>query len=1124
MTRPIPDAQARQTALEPARSFIVQAPAGAGKTGLLTQRFLRLLSAVDAPDEILAITFTRKAATEMRNRILDALRDAEAGKTAENPHEALTLSLAAAALNRSNDLGWSLTEDPGRLQVRTIDSLCHRLARRLPLLSGNGGAAAPVDDASELYTLAATRTLALVDDDAFGAPVATLLNHLDNNPLRARGLLSSMLARRDQWLRHLGGDHHGRLSREALEAGLALLVDEVLDAIDAKVPRDLADDLWELALFARDNLQEEKRDTALGRWDGIAPTVDTDHRLGRWDAIRHLLLTQSGDLRRPGGLNRTTGFPATDKATKARMGALLEALENHPVFVERLARVEGLPNPVYSQAQWALLEQLPTLLNLAYAQLNLLFAERGVTDHTEVNAAAARALGTEDAPTDLALALDYRLSHILVDEFQDTSRTQFDLLLRLTAGWQIGDGHSFFAVGDPMQSIYRFRQAEVGLFLEARRRGLGDLPLESLVLQTNFRSQGQIIDWVNDTFSAVFPDEDDLNRGAIRYASAEAFHAPSANGGIRVHPLFDRNGEEEARLVADLIGDALNAGHANIAVLARSRTHLHAVAGELARRSLPFQAVDVQRLGDRLAVRELRALTRALVLPGDRAAWLAVLRAPWCGLTLTDLTTLAGDDTHTETLGLLADTGRKVKLSADGRQRADRAFAILSEAVANRRRRSLGQTVESAWLSLGGPACLQSRADLAAARAFLDLLALHESAGDLPLLQRLDEALSGLYAPPDPDAPSTVQLMTMHKAKGLEFDTVILPGLGRAPRSDERELVQWLEFEGDDGEPHLVPAPIAESESGTDPLEQLLRRTEKDKQSLETARLLYVAATRARKALHLVGAVNPVEDPDDLAPRRDTLLDPLWPVVADDFRRALAERAGVPETIETAPSAGEAGPLPLVRCTTLWQPPAMRDVVAAGGAPAADMEEPEYLWAGSSARHIGTLIHRHLERIAEQGATHWNAERILALRPRIERSLEALSVTGSALPDAAERVIAGLTNTLADERGRWILAAHEHARCEYALSAVIDGRPMNLVLDRTFVDAEGVRWIIDYKTGSHEGARVEEFLDREQERYRPQLERYAEVMARLHPDATIRLGLYFPLLRGWREWSRGAAG
>ena len=129
----IADQEARSRALDPSTSFIVQAPAGSGKTGLLTQRFLVLLASVDAPEEIVAITFTRKAASEMRQRILQALERAGSDQPPERDHERRTWKLARHALVRDKALGWQLLDNPARLRIQTIDSLCTALARQMPI-------------------------------------------------------------------------------------------------------------------------------------------------------------------------------------------------------------------------------------------------------------------------------------------------------------------------------------------------------------------------------------------------------------------------------------------------------------------------------------------------------------------------------------------------------------------------------------------------------------------------------------------------------------------------------------------------------------------------------------------------------------------------------------------------------------------------------------------------------------------------------------------------------------------------------------------------------------------------------------------------------------------------------
>ena len=135
---------------------------------------------------------------------------------------------------------------------------------------------------------------------------------------------------------------------------------------------------------------------------------------------------------------------------------------------EQLHAIRSLPEPTYTDEQWDALDAIVKLAPQAVAELQVVFAAHGQADFIEIAQGAVRALGDESDPTDLLLSLDYRIRHILVDEFQDTSHSQYELLVRLTSGWEPGDGRTLFVVGDPMQSIYRFREAEVGA-LPARR-------------------------------------------------------------------------------------------------------------------------------------------------------------------------------------------------------------------------------------------------------------------------------------------------------------------------------------------------------------------------------------------------------------------------------------------------------------------------------------------------------------------------------------------------------------------------------------------------------------------------------------------------------------------------------
>src|SRR5574343_559408 len=629
------DRLARLRALDVA-SFIVEAPAGAGKTELLTQRYLRLLAAVANPEEVLALTFTNKAATEMRDRILRSLETAASGVLPAEPHKQLTFRLAGQALVRDSECAWGLLDHPGRLRITTLDALCASLARQMPYLSRFGSQPGVAEDAEAHYATAARRTLEMVEAGGADAEVvAEALAFMDNNAGRLEKLLITMLGRRDQWVGHATRIESGAMKAE-VEAGFAALIERDLAAVERLVDRRLQALLMPLARFAAAN--------APGALDSISdwnlPLTVAFADLPRWQAVGRLLLTGTGTLRKT--VDKRLGFPAGGEFAepKKAMLELLADLRGVVGLEETLALLPGLPQPELSDAEWATVECFSRLLRLAAGQLWLAFQEAGEVDFIEIAARAGLALGDDEAPTDLAQALDYRIHHLLVDEFQDTRPTQVERLEKLTRGWQPEDGRTLFVVGDPMQSIYRFRKADVGLFLRVRERGIGDIRLEHLRLFRNNRSYPGIVDWVNAAFPAIFPAEDGPETGAVRYAESAATKAARDDSAVTVHPVIELEADassEEARQVLALIRQARReAPTESVAVLVRARSHLDALVAEI-RRSAPelrFQAVDIEGLDGRQHVQDLLTLFRALHHRADRVHWLAVRRAPGCGLTL----------------------------------------------------------------------------------------------------------------------------------------------------------------------------------------------------------------------------------------------------------------------------------------------------------------------------------------------------------------------------------------------------------------------------------------------------------------------------------------------------------
>jgi len=1108
----VPDLAARRRALDPARSFIVQAPAGSGKTELLIQRYLLLLARVDHPEEIVAITFTRKAAGEMRERVLGALEDARAGKAPASEHERATLELASAALARDTGAGWGLAENPARLRIQTIDSLCSGLTRQMPMLSRFGAQPESIEDAAELYLEAARATIGLVESDAAVArDVERLLTHLDNDVARIGTLLADMLSRRDHWLRHV----HGR-ERAELEAALQDVRRNAVERMRALLPPEVEAEWTAIAGYALRNL---------GR-GAFGDSVED------WGELARLFLTEMDQWRR--SLTKNQGFPAGKPAQlwKERALALFAGLEERDGFRAALADMRRLPPERYSEDQWEVLGAIMRLLPYATAQLKLMFQGRGCVDFTEVAQGALRALGGVEGPSDLALALDYRIRHLLVDEFQDTSISQYELVARLTAGWEPGDGRTVFAVGDPMQSIYRFREAEVGLFLRARAAGIAGIELHAIGLAANFRSQAGIVEWVNATFARVMPEREDIATGSVPYTASVATRAALPGTAVRVHPFFNGDRTGEAARVVEIVAQARREdAEAGIAILVRNRGHLREIVPQIKDAGLRFRAIEIEELGHRPVVQDLLALARALSHPADRLAWLALLRAPWCGLTLADLSELAGADAKRTVWELMNDGARVAALSADGRARLQRVCAVLRACLDHRCRGSLRSRTAGAWFALSGPACVEDTTDLEDAEIYFDYLESHEEAGEIADPAAFEEGLAELYALPDLQADERLQIMTIHKAKGLEFDTVIVPGLGRVPRGDDSRLFLWMEQprRDSDGTTDLLLAPIQETGVDDDPIYRWLQKIEAEKQRLESGRLLYVAATRARQRLHLLGdtrlAIGDDGVPALKPPGARTLLGELWPMVEPVF----AEAAG--RWVESSPALVEAGAAgkeidqSLRRIATGWQPPSPPPRV--GWAPPPDgaraREEIEFSWVGETARHFGSVVHRWLQRIAADGLEAWDAGRVGALGKIFRDQLMACGVSAEVMDDATGRVAIALQQTLDDPRGRWVLGARENARSELKLTGMIGGKLASVAMDRTFTDEAGTRWIVDYKTGGHEGGDIEAFLDRELERYRSQLERYATLMSRID-GRPIRLGLYFPLLGGWREWSPAAEG
>ena len=1120
------DAAVRLQATDPRHSFLVQAPAGSGKTELLTDRILALLSTVKRPEDIVAITFTRKAAAEMHERVLEKLTKGLSDIPPVAEHERRSWEMARKALERDREFQWDMLQYPARLAIRTIDSFCASLVRAMPWMSSMGGLPAISDDPRSHYLAAAGATIEL----AGACPEVTrLLTHMDLDVAATREALADMLSQRDQWLPHLERtDDHSALEDNLLDA-----IEQDLAKLLAAMPAGWAEQLAPLAHLAATNSLQTHPDSpvvALLDWDG-SPFEANFAELERWQGLAALLLTAEGQVRKT--VTVAQGFPAgaEGKAVKAQM---LQWLNDHrplelagaqlPEWLSRLAATITLPNYQFTADQWDIIQAQMQCLKLAAGQLTLQFIQAGEVDFIEIARRADLALGYTDEPSELLLKLDASIQHLLIDEFQDTSLSQIALLTKLTSGWQQGDGRSLFLVGDPMQSIYRFRKADVSLFIKVRDHGLAGLKLTCLQLTDNFRSQRKIVEWVNATFKPMFPETDDPSVGAISYAASVAFKAETVPDAVRCHSFLPDESQTSQQRVVELARQALldfsQPEHKHpVAILVRARSHLLDLTQLLQREGIACRAVELVPLHQRPYVVDLVQIARALTHPADRLAWMSVLRSPYCGLTLESLHRLFGQNNQTvpEILRLVLKPRDVTGLCQAQQNLAPEEFLrlqcvapILLQAMTQDDVQPFAARLESVWRALAGPALAESAADLQDAESVFELIERLAPYGALQI-DELQERLKKLYASPDPH-DRAVEIMTMHKCKGLQFETVILYGLQRGPAPDRAPLLRFEQVAS-----KLLLGPIkARASKEQDPIAKYLGQREKRRGEFEIDRLLYVAATRAKQILHLVADFSVSTKSLAVAePAKGSLLERLW---SGWSRESLAPVLTRPEQ-ESAATPYHRG-APLIRradVATLMTSVASR-AADTSTAPviAASAFNPAYVWSAvkSHERVLGTLIHAWLDHLGRQGAAQWSQRKLHEQRNRIERQCIQAGIPAPEVASAAHEVLETLCAMLNHERGQRLLS-EVGARREWAL---LDDSGRVSVVDLALQDERG--WlVVDYKTGRPMASETPEtFGQRMLARYAKQLQGYCDQVTGLDGRAA-RAALYFPRDDLWFEYA-----
>ncbi|MEO8074693.1 MAG: UvrD-helicase domain-containing protein [Acidobacteriota bacterium] len=959
-----PDASARDYAIDPRNNVVLEASAGTGKTSVLVWRYVNLLKAGVEPGNILAITFTRKAAAEMRERIIRELKE-------------------TAARSEFDKARWVEVRDRlGDISISTIDAFCLSLLREFPLEADldPGFDMADETEVPRRVDESLDRSLRIFAGLARQEPdIAVVLAQLGVS--RTRAGLRSLLERRlvawdalDRFLAKGPAD----VTAEAVCRRAATALQDALRAVPGGLAAFLADGPVEHPRFQM--LLRDLR--ALGELERAG---DAQIR-GVLDRVGGHFLTNEGKPRRPGAIPPYKGerdYPS------------VEASKRHRSAVVQIApQIENVMAAFSRDLNVVLARGIRRMFGIALTQYRRALDERSVLDFSDVLQRALDLLRQMDEFSQSRFRLESRYHHVLVDEFQDTSRAQWELVSLLIQSWGEGLGlptqPSIFIVGDRKQSIYRFRDAEVAVLQEAGRYiealRLAGSPHRSI--SRSFRAVPELLEFVNELFTemsqpGVRPDD-------FTYRGSDQFPIESTGArgrgpvlGIAVANDLDACAASVAAEIARILredtvrdrttGVPREARPGDIAILFRSRASHREFERELGVRGIPSYVYKGLGFFDADEIKDLSALLRYLADPGSDLRAAAFLRSRFVRLSDPALAQLGPALAAAITGPQFPEAG--VQLDPEDRRVLQYVRERVGEWIAQVDRVPPADLIEQLLpatayaYELRGARRQQAWENLKKMRGLVRRIQNRGYATLARIADHIDSLTAGDESNAVIEALDAVNLMTVHASKGLEFPVVFVVNLAKGATGPPRPVRVVMDGEG--GAPSVSVGPFV---SETD-------EAEREREKQETRRLLYVALTRARDRLYFSSVLKD----GVLQPGRGSLAEVLPESVKPLFGRAATsfDELGViawagPSgrsftwrvcEVPSAPSsADEAGPI---------AEPAIGDAANDRFGPVTDRAEIERrsvtAWLGDSGASegvrtddwrdatVGILVHRLLQ-------------------------------------------------------------------------------------------------------------------------------------------------------------------
>jgi ATP-dependent helicase/nuclease subunit A len=996
------DHKTREEVINPESSFLVQAPAGSGKTTTLARRILQLLTVVEDPKEIIAISFTNKAAAEMHEKVREQYDDSK--------NEEVVIKIEARARECKWDEGFM-----DLLEIMTIDSLASKVTRQAPLLSKSLFMNI-TEDPHEIYEAVVNETMQ--DNEQ----LADLFPFLNYDYQKIKKQLIAELKIRDQWKDDIYFYINNPTKIEnRTKTYYAKEIKDWVIRLRGFFKKDQIKDIKSILSYLNSNFSEQET------------SIDF------WLIFRDLIMTKDGKVRKRFGPNEgfiknEEGISYKEKLLKilnySNINNILEDL-NNVIYEKNITDI--LPKKIHN---------FTILLSELERNLQKQFLLRGELDYIQVVENAIITLNE----TDVAILFDDNVSHILIDEFQDINKLQEKFLKILTDNFSGNPSKSFFAVGDPMQSIYRFRKADVEIFNTLQEtEKFGDIRIKACKLEVNFRSNKKILKWLNDIYKHAFGENNDMNKGLIRFhSSCESPDIDLKKGdGVKFHILKNKKKhiyteqQKEAEYIFQIIRKIRETKKdPDIVVLARNRSHLRGLLTIMRRANFPIEATEIDSIEYNQSFQDILCLTKALYNLNDRVSWIGILRAPWCGLKLEDLTCLF-ETNESETPWSIINTPSITKhLTSDGQKRLAFLKKVISRSIQFRGRVAHRFFIESIWRQLLGQKTIVDTDDMERIDKFFDLV--DQSSSPLSIdFERLERLIENLKTNNRSTDNNAVRFFTIHKAKGDQFKCVIIPGLGRIPKADDHSLLAKDKYKDID---------ILSLNNNRDDelnLYDYHRSKELIRRNNENIRLLYVAITRAKEDCHLIGSVTE-NSKGEISPPKNSFLNILWPQdITVEYEEVLDNEEFVPKLRRLKSKDFDR------ELEINTQMSKIKDI------------EKKKISKDNIYIFTGSLIHNYYELIIKKqlDINYLLSKKLSYIYDIFVKKKFSKPEINSAMK-VVEDSLLSLQNS---KNGQWIYRLHENEGMEVNYLHRINDEIKTLIPDRTFIE-DGTRWIIDYKT------------------------------------------------------------